>query len=258
MSFEQYANFMLKARETYPAAEACGVAYAAKAPSPLVHLKLAQQTGSFEIISHLQRILFNGDLWQPFLEKDILPRAIKKAEEALAAVKPEHEAGAMLMQVDEARKMLGFVLAIDGKHAKVAEINAGIDRVTKMAEDKIAKQTAENRMPGDSYAGADAAALRAQLTEAYRKAFPDEKPVKLVIRSSNWVETAEAWWEKDVLRSGIFRWIEAAVAVETDTAGQVRVFYVRFGRTWSGKGEEFGAPYYNRTSLSFNMLKANL
>ncbi|MBI5834044.1 MAG: hypothetical protein HZB16_17255 [Armatimonadetes bacterium] len=258
LSFEQYANFLLKAKECYPKAEACGVAYAAKAPSPVLYLKLATQTTAFQYLNYLQRILISDGLWQPFLEKNILPRSLQKAGEELARITDDSPVHAMLMAADKVREYVGYAKAIDPKQPQLADLSAKADALLKKAEAKIALQTAENRMPGDSYKGNDLEALRTQLMAAYRRAFPNEKPVKLTIRGDAWTETAEAWSEGDTIRSGIFRWLEAAVAVENEKAGEVRVFYVRFGRQWTGRADEFGEPYYSRTSLSYNMLKSNL
>ncbi len=255
LSFEQWAQYVIKAKATYPQAEACAVEYCRTAPSPAVHVSQpGVQLGGYEMLNYLCKLLFAEAFADQRLQNDILPRSLKKCEEKAAEAKPDITNAATLLRIaDDLRELAGFALVADQENATAKGFVTQADAIVARAEKLYAAQVADNRFPPAAYQGRDAAELQPKLEAAYRKAYPNETLVKLHITGDNWVERAEAWSEGDVIKSGVFRTVGAAVAVKR-ADGRHWVFRVVFGREWTGRGDEFGEPYLVRTTGNYEIL----
>lgn len=258
-SFEQWAEYVLNARATQQQAEALATEYAAAAPNVAVHLSPAgTQLGAFNILHLIYVIAVAEPLAEEYAQKDVLPRSLQKAEEALAqipadATKPIQ----ILMPASSASRLAGYALTVDPQNAKANELAAKAEAADKRAQEPYDAQVAENRMPADSYKGNDGEALKAEMAKAFKQAWPNCEIFKVSITSGNWVERAEAWWQGDVLKSGVFRFIEGAVAGQ-EKDGKPRVYFVTFAREWTGIGDEFGDLYLARNRYSYQILPENL
>lgn len=258
-SFEQWAEYVLNARATQQQAEALATEYAAAAPNVAVHLSPAgTQLGAFNILHLIYVIAVAEPLAEEYAQKDVLPRSLQKAEEALAqipadATKPIQ----ILMPASSASRLAGYALTVDPQNAKAKELAAKAEAADKRAQELYDAQVAENRMPADSYKGSDGEALKAEMAKAFKQAWPNCEIFKVSITSGNWVERAEAWWQGDVLKSGVFRFIEGAVAGQ-EKDGKPRVYFVTFAREWTGIGDEFGDLYLARNRYSYQILPENL
>lgn len=259
LSFEQWAEYVLGAQAMYPQAEACCAEYAAAAPNTVLHLSEAgTRLGAFQLAHLLYVIAVAEPLSKEFAEKDVLPRSLKKSEEKLAAIPADTDnASTVAMGAAEARRLVTYALAVDSKNEQAKALLARVQAAEKRAGELYDKQVAANRMPGESYQGAEAGKLREEMAAAFTKAWPNCRISKIQITSANWVERAEAWWEGEVVKSGVFRFIDGAVA-GTEKDGQLRVYCVTFARQWTGTGDTFGGLYLATNRYSYAMLPENL
>jgi hypothetical protein len=250
---------VLKAKKSVPEAEKLAAEYASKVPHPAIHLSQpAMNNGSFQMLPHLFNFLISETFADAFLKDDILPRSLKKADEEVKSSATLTDVNSLLRGADHIKQLAGYALAIDKDNAAAKGYVKDADALVIKANKIYSARVKDNRMPGENYKGADLVALRKTLTDLYAKAYPKEKIVKVVVTSSDWVERAEAWWQGDVLKSGVFRTLIAAIAVEK-ADGKVRVFFERFAREWTGRGDTFTDPYHsNSLGTDYEMLKANL
>lgn len=259
LSFEQWADYVIKAKKSIPDAEKTAGEYATKAPHPAIHLSQpGVNAGAYQLLPCLFNILISETFADTFMKQDILPRSLKKAEEEVKSSAELKDVNRLLFAADHIKQLAGYALAVDKDNTQAKGYVKDADGLVEKANKIYAAKVSENRMPGETYKGADLEALRKNLIELYSKAYPKEKVVKLLITSSDWVERAEAWWQGDVLKSGVFRTLVAAIAVEK-ADGKVRVFYEKFAREWTGRGDTFTDAYHsNSLGTSYEMLKKNL
>lgn len=259
MSFEQWADYVIKAKKSIPDAERTAGEYATKAPHPAIHLSQpGVNAGAYQLLPCLFNILISETFADTFLKQDILPRSLKKAEEEVKASAAFTDVFKLMYSADHIKQLAGYALAVDKDNAQAKGYIKDADGLVEKANKIYAAKVKENRMPGEIYKGTDKETLRKTITDLYAKAYPKEKVVKIAITGSDWVERAEAWWQGDVLKSGVFRTISAAIAVEK-ADGKVRVFYEKFAREWTGRGDTFTDAYHSGSlGTSYEMLKANL
>ena len=244
MSFEQWAEYVLTADKSIPEAEKYAGEYATKAPIPALHLlQPCMNIGSYQMLPSMFNILISENFTKEFLKKDILPRSLKKGQETIDGAKDSKNPMALAMAANDTNRLVGYALAVEKENATAKSLQTQAKGLLDKANAILAAQVAANRMPAEAYTGADLATLKTKLTELYTKAYPKEKVVKVVIMSSDWFQRAEAWWTGDVLHSGVFKIIHAAVATDKGD-GKIRVFYEKFAREWTGTGDDYGAAYH--------------
>ncbi len=259
MSFEQWADYVLQAKATYPAAEALCAKYAEQAPSPVLHLsELGIKLNAFQFVHMIYVISLGEVVATEYGQKNILPRALAKAEETLGKVpaEPKQPSGLLLI-AGEVRQLAGYALGVDPKNDKARELTAKADALVEQANALYAGQVAENRMPGDSYTAADAAQLKADMQAAFVKHFDGYEVLRVQVTSDNWVQRAEAWVNGDTVQSGVFRFIDGVVAAR-DKDGRCWVFALTCAREWTGTGDTFGSLFFARNRGRYEILPANL
>ena len=104
----------------------------------------------------------------------------------------------------------------------------------------LAESLADNRMPAEKYAGDDAAQLRAEMAVLYEAAYAGERVDRVILLSEQWREEASAEIRDNRIVAGVYRYIQAALAVTTEDSETATVYTAGFRRTWTGIGDEFG------------------
>lgn len=260
MGFDEWARFVIGARAINADAEACATAYADKAPPPAIHLTNAGvNLGAYALFPSLFNVLLGETFANDYAKNDILPNALKKGSEVLDGVSPTEKSPDTLMFVaTQIQTYASYAQSIEKDNADAKTLqeksNALIDKANKL----YAAQVKANRMPGDSYKGEKGDDLREQMKSLYEKQFKGETVLTIQITSSNWVEFAEAWSDVDTIKSGVFRSIDAAVAVQREDK-HYWVYHVRFRRQWTGVGDTFGDIYLSGAlSTCYEILKENI
>lgn len=258
LSFEQWATYVTKAKQMVPEAEMLGSEYAGKVPPPVLHISpLMQNTQAYATMNLLFKILIADSFADELLKVDILPRALKKAGEKLAEAEGVDNPTFLMMIGEDARELVGYAKFADPTNAEAAALEQKAEAVVARAQALYEKQVEANRMPTDAYRGPGGDELRAALKAAYANKLPEAEILAFAITGDDWVERAEAWSEGDTIQSGVFRYLNAAVAIAGE-GDRVQVCLVTFACQWTGRGNDFGAPYLARTRTTYAMLKKNL
>ncbi|MHB0936962.1 MAG: hypothetical protein ACYDCO_09540 [Armatimonadota bacterium] len=257
MGFDAWARYVIGARQINTEAEACATAFAAKSPGPAVYLSPAgANLGAYALFPSLFNMLLGETFANEYAKSDILPNALAKSDEVLKGISPDEKNITTLeLAAGQLHDYIGYIEAIDKTHARLPELKAKEKALIDKAKALYAAQVKSNRLPADAYRGEKGAELRAEMASLYTKKYPKETVLKVVITSNNWSEYAEAWSEGDVIKAGIFRSVEALVAVEREDK-RCWVYAVRFCRQWTGTGDTFTDTYLNSMLWrNYEMLK---
>jgi len=260
MSFDQWARYVIGAQQITKEAEACATAYAAKSPLSTLYLTpAAVNMGAYALFPSLFNMLLGETFANQYAANDILPNALKKSDEVLAGISPdEKDITRLELAAGQLHDYVGFIQAIDKEHPRLKELQGKEQALVDKAKALYAAQVKSNRLPADAYKGEDGAGLRAQMQALYAKKYPKETVLKVVITDNNWAEYAQAWFEGDVVKAGIFRSVDAMVAVEREDK-RCWVFAVRFSRQWTGTGDTFSDTYLSGMLWKdYEMLKENI
>lgn len=260
MGFDQWARYVIGAQQITPEAKACAIAYAARSPVPMVYLTNAGvNLGAYALFPSLFNILLSQTFADEYATNDILPNALAKSDEVLAGIPPdEKDIEKLELAAGQLLDYVGFIQAIDKEHPRLKELQGKQKALADRAKALYAAQVKSNRLPADVYQGEGSPALRAQMQALYAKRYPKETVLKVVITDDHWVEYAQAWFEGDVVKAGIFRSIDAMVAVEREDK-RCWVFAVRFSRQWTGTGDTFSDTYLSGMLWKdYEMLKENI
>jgi TorA maturation chaperone TorD len=259
--FDQWARYVIDALNIYPEAYKCATEFASKVPMPDVFLlQPALNIGAYQLVPSLFNIMLGEELAKENAKKDVLPRSLKKAEEEISGLSSdEKRPGIILIAARNMRTYAGYALKIDKDNAEGKELIKKAEALEEKAAKLYAAQVKENRMPEENYSGPEKESVRAAMQKAYEKAFPGEQVLKVIIISSDWVERAEAWSNSDgSVSSGIFRYLEGAIAAKRKD-GRYWVFYSRFARQWTGRGDTFGEIFHScPLNTSYEILKENI
>ena len=260
MGFDAWARYVIGAKQINTEAEACAIEYASKSPLSTLYLTPAGvNMGAYALFPSLFNMLLGETFANEYATKDILPNALAKSDELLKGISPdEKNITALELAAGKLHDYVGYIEAIEKTHARLPELKAKEKALIDKAMALYAAQVKSNRLPADAYRGEKGAELRAEMAKLYAKKYPKETVLKVVITSNNWVEYAEAWSEGDVIKAGIFRSVEAVVAVEREDK-RCWVYAVRFCRQWTGTGDTFTDTYLNSMLWrNYEMLKENI
>jgi hypothetical protein len=132
---------------------------------------------------------------------------------------------------------LKWVRFFDPDNAKCKELQAKVDAIKQKARELRAAQIKQNRMPPDSYAGADKADLKVQMAKIFELQ-PGASIVKVVIPGTAWVEKPFVWAGLNNADAGWYKLLDGAVLCKY-ADGTFHVHPVTYGRRWQG-GDRYG------------------
>jgi hypothetical protein len=254
-------------KRTVDAVQVAGQAFALatrfvdELPAPGELLK-ARPAGFDEMSQSLAAIATGRSLAPRVAETEALPAIRAELKKLDGRIDLSGAPGEMLSRADELGRWLDLLRALQPKDAEVAAYTARIATVLETAEKKRAELVASERMPKNAYKGGDRDAVIADLTAAYRRKFPSEKVLRVVIASDAWGPArGEGWWEGGVWKWSVFsRIVDVAFAVETKAKGKstplYHVYRISFGREKVGDG--WGKPYVLATGWARPILRENI
>lgn len=242
------------------AAEAALSDFAAYLPDPLSNyekenpeakeIRLASKA-SFLKNTYIPRVRENLE----GLKSDILAAMESDAEWLASEYANIKHAPAALERIKDNAETLKTIASED------ADLLSRADAVLAEAEKSYAalsEKIAENRMPADKYEGDDAAQLKAEMAVLYEALFPGERVRQVVIVSEDWREEASAKMKDGKIVAGVYRYIQAALAIARERDENAAVYTIGFRRTWTGSGDDFGPVELYSIGSSYPILPENL
>ena len=171
----------------------------------------------------------------------IIAQLTEKAETAMRRSEDVFKKGNINLAGYHASKSFEWATLLKDLDQKSAAKADALIKNTEAMQEKIkkeyAKRVAKNRLPKGEYPGSDAGKLKAKIKQLYRKKWPAEKPLKVVLVSSSWRVEWEARWNDAGTR---FRWakfqILDQIAVSSKHKKKYMVHFVQAYRAWTGKG----------------------
>ena len=125
----------------------------------------------------------------------------------------------------------------------ISKLIAGADEMgqqiideRKRANELFDKEVDNNRMPkAIGWKGQEEGSLLEQIKSAYKATFASEEILKVHLRSSDFAERWESWWDKATLYSAYFGYVKVAIAAK-QKSGDCRVFIKFFRRQRKSDG----------------------
>ena len=134
---------------------------------------------------------------------DIIPqafaKAVKTAEEAAAAKKPDFFNGAVAQQMDQARRNVeAYAAAVGVDDPRTAKLRAGLAETEKKIEalrSTLRQEIlASTKCPPDAYKGADKATLKGLVEAEWKQIYPKDQVLAVRFVTPEWNRKSGASW----------------------------------------------------------------
>lgn len=238
----EYRRRVTQMLSEYKSARALAGKLAALAPPPdLILQNRAVYTKMFreQIFVCLYHMHFGPANAAQMALQRVIPDAKKEVSKQISQAKKSKKPSRIWVHIGLAKEqydMLSSIEAVLREELPQKKLAAELPGMLKQmeAENKRAgkimdKMIDENRMPGDNWQGANKGAYLKAVKAAYKKAYPNEKIMRITIQSKNFHEQWESWWRRNTLITQYGGYLDAAIAVK-QKSGKHRVFYKRFRR----------------------------
>ncbi len=228
---------LLQAQQQQAEITARVVAYVKGAPGPAAHMK---EPAAKEVVGAVSTIITALSQMQP-RGVAVLKEATAKGGEVMSWAEGSLSKGDLFQAMAHARRAgeIGEgMLALDKANETGKSFVARATAVKETVAKKYAAQVAKNRMPSSGFKGG--AGQGKKLMALYKKTFPKEKPVKLVIVSPDWkVESRADWSERDkrwtFTRYKMLSEVVVSVARKDGKRTRYWVNFMRAFKVWNGK-----------------------
>lgn len=226
----------------HPGAEALALEYCPKSLPPKALLMYSRQgKNSMEASNIIARIAdIYGGPWAiaRACKESVIPNALDQAVQEIGRIDLNDDDAQLMafraQMVENDR--LKWIRLFDPENAQCKELQTKVDAIKQKARELRAAQIKENRMPPDSYSGADKADLKTAMANIFEKQ-PGATIVKVVIYG-NWQEKPFVWTGLNNVDAGWYKLIDAAVLCKY-ADGTFHVHPVTYGRRWTG-GDKYG------------------
>jgi len=259
-STREIAGYFIEAEKKRPEAMEAALEFAAQVPSPPVFNKYKwrgrEGFAAGAIVETLYNLQVGPSLIATHAKDDLLPAALKEAEEWLDKAARSPDPDVITSDVASARTPLDWALWADAEDPKAAELQGKVKVLMAKAQKIRAQQIKANRVPGEGYKGGDAAALKTQMRQAYEKENAGQKVLRVSITGDDWVERAVVTTAYNNIQAGIYRFLDAAVVAKE--GAKFRVHPITFARKWTGSGDKFGELKVYSWADAYEILEANV
>jgi hypothetical protein len=205
-------------------------------------------------------ILFAKHAAATLIKSHAIPTIEAALSRAEGAVDNKSEAS-LLRATNELERWVALLRQAKPDHPGVAKYQGIAKAFAKRADRLSAARIAAARMPKALYRGGGAAAVKAAAKASYRRRYPKEKVLEVVLRQAKWSPaTGEGWWQGKVWKWGVFSRLRVAVAVRQRIKGKTsyRVFHFTMARQ-RRSGGGWSTPYMlGGTDHGYPILKKNI
>ncbi len=201
-------------------------------------------------------------------QKRVIPESIRQAKKNVQSASSSTDPATIYSKLARANTALQRVSLIENALKGEVDVSAltkgvvdlekTIAHEKKRASELYEQQVDQNRMPS-AVAWSNKSQqekIIKRLKKAYQKRFATENVLKFILRSSDYGERWESWWEKNVFYSRYYGYVKVATAVQQDN-GDYRVFIEWFRRDKQTNGT-WGQPYYYKNITSYPIRKKNI